>query len=184
MKPWLANLPKQLLANLFKKFDSDEYRAGEHSLSAVLANVGMRKQRLQNMHANLADYVVLKKDDPGYGDTTRIIRPEIIQVPQAFLNKESETADVELEVARPTSVLNIAKAEAMHTPKVLAYFLGMAEFGVKQHLYQFGTAYEKSRDIARVKSLKAIIQEGRVFVSFPPMSDPLIQRANMDLVVD
>jgi hypothetical protein len=106
------------------------------------------------MHASLADFVVLKRDDPGYGDTTRIIRPETIQVPQAFLNKESETADVELEVTRLTSVLQIAKAEAMHTTKALAYFPGMAEFGVKQHLYQFWTTYEKPRDTARVKSLR------------------------------
>ena len=163
----LANLPKQLLANLFNKFASDEYGEGEHPLSALLANVEMRKQRLQNMHASLAVFAALKRDDPGYGDTTKIIRPDIIPVPQAFLNKESETAEVELEVARLTSVLQIAEAEAMHTPKALAYFPRMAEVGGKQRPYQFGIAYDTPRSTACVKSLKAIIQEGKAFVALP-----------------
>ena len=163
----LANLPKQLLASLFKKFASEEYGAGEHHLLAHLANVEMRKQQLQKMHASLADFAVLKRDDPEYGDKIRVIRSDIIPVPQAFLNKENETADAELEVARLTSALQIAEAEALHTPKALAYFARMAEVGGKQHPYQFGIAYETPRDTACVKSLKAIIQEGKAFVSLP-----------------
>lgn len=55
----------------------------------------------------------------------------------------------------------------MHTPKALAYLPRTAEAGVKQHPYQFGIDYETSRDTVCVKFLKAIIQEGKAFVSFP-----------------
>jgi hypothetical protein len=43
----------------------------------------------------------------------------------------------------------------------------MAEFGVEQHPYQFGIAYERPRDTDCVKYLKAIIQEGQACVSSP-----------------
>jgi hypothetical protein len=108
----------------------------------------MRKQRLRNMYASLADLAVVieEKDHPEDGDTTGIVRPGIILAPQVFLNKESEIADVGLEVARLTSVLQTAKAEVLYTPKALAYFLTTAELGFKQYPCQFGMAYETPRD--------------------------------------